>query len=81
MKQKKGVKEEEEKGNPSKTGHRMLMQSIANAEKEKENIKRMNVRPVIDKKTNPPETLVYPLIAKLVEIVACSFHSKFLCLL
>lgn len=41
----------------------------------------MNVRPVIDKKTNPPETLVYPLIAKLVEIVACSFHSKFLCLL
>lgn len=36
MKQKKGVKEEEEKEPPPlKTGHRMLMQSIANAEKEK----------------------------------------------
>lgn len=81
MKQKKGVKEEEEKENPPKTGHQMLMQSIANAEKDKKNFKRMNVRPVIDKKTNPTETRVYLLIAKLVEIVACSFHSKFLCLL
>lgn len=50
-------------------------------QKRKRNFKRMNVRPVIDKKTNPTETRVYLLIAKLVEIGACSFHSKFLCLL